>query len=172
MLRATQSQRGGWPSLARDVSDGEEVTDDPDTTAQITFLMSEVYGEDDPAYLKGMALFESYLDKGAQDAGRGCWIRLRDGSRQVLDVYHLTHLLLSWLLDVPRRIDSGYDVNDPRVRLMMEALIDIQGQDGGWRPFFAEESSPRYTALALRVLVLSGMLEREDLKPYVEPYAV
>ena len=54
----------------------------------------------------------------------------------------------------------------------MEALIDIQGKDGGWRPFFAEESSPLYTALAIRALVLSGTLERQDLRPYLEPYAL
>jgi hypothetical protein len=170
-LRARQSPRGGWPSLARDFGDEEDVTEDPDTTAQITFLMGEVYGEDDPAYLNGKVLFERHLDQCAQDTERGHWIRLRDGKIESLDVYHLTHLLLSWLLDPPRRFQSGYDASDPRVRRMMEALIDIQGVDGGWCPFFARESSPLYTALAVRVLVLSGMLGREDLKPYVLPYA-
>jgi hypothetical protein len=33
-LRAMQSPGGGWPSLAR--GNGKEVTDDPDSTAQIT----------------------------------------------------------------------------------------------------------------------------------------
>jgi hypothetical protein len=171
-LRATQSRRGGWPSLAPDPGDRQDVADDPDTTAQITFLMGEVYGAADPAYLGGKALFERHLDQCAQDAERGYWIRLRDGNREHLDVYHLTHLLLSWLNDAPRRIRGGYDANDPRVRRLMEALIDIQGGDGGWRPFFADQSSPRYTALAVRTLVLSGMIERQDLRPYVEPYAM
>jgi hypothetical protein len=163
-----QSQRGGWPSLARGIGDQEEeVADDPDTTARLTFLMGEVYGEDDLTYLKGKALFEQDLDQCAQDAERGYWVRLRDGERESLDVYHLTHLLLSWLLDPPRRFQSGYDASDPRVRRMMEALIDIQREDGGWRPFFARESSPLYTALAVRALILSGMLRREDLEPYV-----
>jgi hypothetical protein len=170
-LRATQSQRGGWPSLAPDVNAREDVTHDPDTTAQVTFLMRELYGEDDPAYLNGRRLLERYLDQCAQDAQRGYWIRRRDGQKESLDVYHLTHLLLSWLLDSPRRIESGYDAEDPRVTRMMEALIDIQGHDGGWRPFFAQTASPRYTALAVRALVLSGMLEPEELAPCVAPYA-
>ena len=82
-----------------------------------------------------------------------------------------THLLLSWLLDPPRRLQSGYDASDPRVRRMMEALADIQREDGGWRPFWAEKSSPVYTVLALKVLTLSGMLEREDLQADVEIHA-
>jgi hypothetical protein len=71
---------------------------------------------------------------------------------------------MSWLLDPPRRFERGYDAGDPRVRRMMEALIEIQRQDGGWRPFWSAESSPLYTALALKVLVLSGALAREDPK--------
>jgi hypothetical protein len=171
-LRATQSTRGGWPSLAPDPGDQEAVIDDPDTTAQVAFLMGEVFGVDDPAYLKGREMFESYLEACARDAARGYRIAVGDGSRQSIDVYHLTHLLLSWLFDSPRRIQRGYNTNDPRVRRMMEALIDIQGKDGGWRPFFAEESSPLYTALAVRALVLSGTLERRDLRPYIEPHAL
>jgi hypothetical protein len=170
-LRATQSRRGGWPSLAGDVGDRGQGADDPDSTAQVTFLMGEVYGEDDPAYLKGRERFEEYLDGCAQDAERGYWIRLRDGKREPLDVYHLTHLLLSWLLDPPRRFRSGYDASDPRVRRMMEALVDIQREDGGWRPFFAEESSPLYTALAVKALVWSGIPVREYLEANVGPYA-
>jgi hypothetical protein len=170
-LRTTQRLTGGWPSLSPGIGYGEEIADDPDTTAQITFLIGELCGEDDPAYLKGRHLFETYLDKCAQDAERGYWVRLRDGAREELDVYHLTHLLLSWLLDPPRRLESGYDASDPRVRRMLETLIDLQREDGGWRPFFAQKSSPLYTALAVRVLVLSGMLERQALRPYVLPHS-
>lgn len=84
----------------------------------------------------------------------------------------LTHLLLSWLLDPPRRLQSGYDVSDPRVKRMMKALIDIQREDGGWRPFWSEESSLVYTLLALKVLVLSGVLARDRLEADVKAYAV
>jgi hypothetical protein len=79
--------------------------------------------------------------------------------------------LLSWLLDPPRRFQAGYDVADPRVKRMMKALVKIQRDDGGWRPFFAEESSPLYTALAVKVLILSGALARQDLAAMVEAYA-
>lgn len=166
-LRAVQNVDGGWPSVADQTEDRQS---DPDATAQIAFLMAELYGEDDPVYLKGKQLFDSHLDQCAKDAERGYWIRLRDGERERLDVYHLTHLLMSWLLDPPRRLQSGYDAADPRVMGMMEALVDLQREDGGWRPFFSEESSPLYTVLAVEVLVLSGAIPREDLVGLVEPY--
>ena len=38
-------------------------------------------------------------------------------------------------------------------------------------PFYAEESSPLYTLLAVKALILSGMLAREDLEPDVKAYA-
>jgi hypothetical protein len=170
-LRAMQNQRGAWPSLAWDVGERQEDSGDPDTTAQIGFLMGELYGEDDPAYLEARELFEGHLDACVRDVERGYRIRRRDGKRVELDVYDLTHLLLSWLLDPPRRLQSGYDAGDARVRRMMEALIGIQREDGGWRPFFAEGSSPVYTLLAVKALVLSGMLTREDLEADVRPCA-
>ena len=55
---------------------------------------------------------------------------------------------------------------------MMEALVDIQREDGGWRPFWAEESFPVYTLLAVKVLVLSGMLARKDMEVDVGAFAV
>jgi squalene cyclase len=171
-LRAVQNQHGGWYSYSGSIGDQRGSTGDPDSTAQITFLMGELYGEDDPVYLRGRELFERHLDEAVQDVERGYRFRLRDGRREELDGYTLTHLLLSWLLDQPRRIQSGYDVGDPRVKQMMEALIDIQREDGGWHPFWSEESSPVYTALAVKVLVLSGMLARDDLEDAVKAYAV
>jgi hypothetical protein len=160
-LRDVRTESGGWPSVARDA---DERGEDPDATVQVAFLMGDVFGEDDPAYRRGRELFEGYLDRCARDAERGYRVRPRDGQRADLDVYQLTHLFLSWLLDPPRRFRTGYDVGDPRVRTMMEALVDIQREDGGWRPFFAEGSSPVYTALAVKALVLSGMLDRAALR--------
>jgi len=133
--------------------------------------MREVYGEADPVYLKGRALFESFVDEGAQDAERGYRVRLRDGKREALDGYTLTHLLLSWLLDRPRRFQAGYDMTDPRVKRMMDALVTTQRGDGGWRPFWSEESSPIYTALAVKVLILSGALAKKDVQAAVKAYA-
>jgi hypothetical protein len=171
-LRATQNQDGGWPSLARDNSDRQSTISDPDASVQIGFLLGDLYGDDDPAHLKGRAFFERHLDEYARDVERGYWIRLRDGKREELDGYTLTHLFLSWLLDPPRRFQSGYDVSDPRVRRMMEALVDMQREDGGWRPFWSEKSSPIYTVLSLKVLALSGMLAQKDLEDDVKSYAV
>jgi len=159
-LRSMQNPHGGWPSLA---DEAEDRRSDPDATTQIAFLMGELYGEDDPIYLKGKELFERHLDECAQNVERGYWVRLRDGAREELDVYTLTHLLLSWWLDPPRRFQSGYDAGDPRVKRMMEALVDIQQEDGGWRPFFAQASSPVYTLLAVKALILSGILVRQEL---------
>lgn len=170
-LRQMQDRHGGWPSLAWDSDDPQSAISDPDATVQIAFLMAEIYGQDDPAYLRGRELVEGYLDECGRDAERGYWVRAHDGQRKELDVYHLTHLLLSWLLDPPRRLQRGYDTSDPRVKHMMEALIDIQGEDGGWCPFFERESSPLYTALAVKLLVLSGMLDREALTSDVKVYA-
>jgi len=170
-LRAMQNPHGGWPSLAPAAGEQPGGTGDPDASASITFLMGELYGADDLIYLKGRELFEIHLAECARDVERGYRIRPRDGEREQPDVYHLTHLLLSWWLDPPRRFRSGYDTGDARVRRMMEALIDIQRDDGGWRPFWSDESSPLYTLLAVKVLILSGMLVREDLEADVKAYA-
>jgi hypothetical protein len=170
-LRAMQNHQGGWPSVAEKAAGQEDDLGDPDATAQITFLMGEVYGREDAAFRQGKRLFERHLDACARDAERGYWVRARDGEREKIEVYTLTHLLLSSLLDTPRRLQEGYDVSDPRVRRILEVLVEIQGQDGGWRPFFLEASSPLYTVLAVEVLVLSGAIPREDLLDLVEPYA-
>lgn len=168
-LRAAQNRHGGWPSLGGGQT--AEGKGDPDSTAQVAFLLGEVFGEDDATYRRGRALFEGWLDECAQDVERGYRIRPRDGGKADLEVYHLTHLLLSWLLDPPRRFRAGYDAGDPRVRAMMEALIGVQGKDGGWRPFFSNASSPAYTVIALRALVLSGLLSCETLQDNVAMYA-
>jgi hypothetical protein len=171
-LRAMQNRHGGWPSVAEEAAWGDDDLSDPDATAQIAFLLAEIDGQQDPAFQRGKRLFEHHLDECAQDAERGYWIRARDGAREEIEVYTLTHLLLSSLLDAPRRLQGGYDVSNPRVRRILEVLVEIQGQDGGWRPFFSEESSPLYTVLAVEVLVLSGAIPREDLIDQVEPYAI
>jgi hypothetical protein len=61
------------------MDDPQDGNGDPDATVQITFLMGELYGKDDPIYLKGRELFERHLDECAQDVewwrrGRECGI--------------------------------------------------------------------------------------------------
>jgi hypothetical protein len=161
-LRSLQNPHGGWPSVARE-SQPPDAMGDPDASAQIAFLMREIYGEGDPLYRKGKEMFERQLDGTARDVARGYRIRAVDGQREEMEVYGLTHLLLSWLGDGPRRIESGYDASDQRVARMMDMLIAVQGEDGGWTPFWAEESSPVYTALAVKALILTGALEPASL---------
>jgi hypothetical protein len=88
-----------------------------------------------------------------------------------LDAYTLTQPLLAWALEPPRRIRAGYDVHEPRVKRILEALVGIQREDGGWRPFWQEQSSPLYTVLAIEVLALGGAIAREDLRDMVGAYA-
>lgn len=170
-LRGMQNRHGGWPSLAGEGAAADDDPGDPDATAQITFLMRDLFGEDDPVYVKGRARFERLLDECVQDVEKGYWVRDRKGEKEDLDVYTVTHLLLSSLIDVPRRLQSGFDVTDPRVKRLLEALVDLQRDDGGWRPFWSEKSSPVYTVLAVEVLVLGGALVREDLEERIKAHA-
>ena len=54
---------------------------------------------------------------------------------------------------------------------MMDTLIEIQAQDGGWQPFFSLETSPVYTLLAVKALALSGTIAWKDLLTAAEVYA-
>lgn len=157
-LKTMQNQYGGWYCFSESIGEQKDAWGDPDSTAQITFMMEEISDEKDPSYLKGKKLFENLLDDCVEDIDRGYWTRLRNGRKEKLDVYHLTHLLLSSLVDLPRRFLKGHDMSEPRVKHMMETLVDIQLDDGGWCPFWAEQSSQVYTVLAVKVLILSGAI--------------
>lgn len=171
-LKKMQNEYGGWYCYSGAIGEQKKSKGDPDSTAQITFMMGEILGDDDPTYRRGRKLFEQWLDDYVEDVERGYWIRLRDGRKENLDVYHLTHLFMSSLVDVPRRFQKGYDCRDPRVKKIMEKLVDTQLEDGGWRPFWANESSPAYTVLALEVLISSGTVARDNhdsnIKTYVD----
>jgi len=169
-LRKMQNPYGGWHCFRGSIGDQRGTTGDPDSTAQIAFLMGEIYGQDDPAYLKGRELYERSLDECVRDVERGYRVRLRDGQRVDLDAYTLTQPILAWVLEPPRRVRAGYDVREPRVKRILEALIGIQREDGGWRPFWEKESSPLYTVLAIEVLVLSRALARDDLRDAIGAY--
>lgn len=170
-LKKMQNQYGGWYCYSGAIGEQKKSKGDPDSTAQITFMMGEFFGDNDPTYYEGRKLFEQWLDEYVEDVERGYRIRLRDGRKENLDVYHLTHLFLSSLVDAPHRFHKGYDCRDPRVKKIMEKLIDTQLEDGGWCPFWANESSPVYTVLALKVLVSSGAIARENLHGNIKVYA-
>lgn len=70
-----QNEHGGWHCFEGSIGDTLNSRGDPDSTAQIAFLMGELFGKDDPVYLKGKKLFENYLNETAQDVKRGYWVR-------------------------------------------------------------------------------------------------
>jgi hypothetical protein len=170
-LRETQNAHGGWYCFRGSTGEQRGTTGDPDSTAQVTFMMGEIYGQHDSSYLKGRKLYERALDECVRDVERGYRVRLRDGQRVDLDAYTLTQPILAWALEPPRRIRAGYDVREPRVKRILEALVGIQREDGGWRPFWEEQSSPLHTVLAIEVLVLSSAIAPEDLRDMVGAYA-
>lgn len=161
-LRRVQNEEGGWFMFEGAAFEGS----DPDSTAQITFLMKDIYGEDDLVYLKGKRLFESFLDDVAGDAKRGCYVAL-NGEKRENDIYHLAHLFLSSLVDGNSRIKAGYNLSDKRVEKIVEAIIDSQLEDGGWRPFWSEKSDSVYTVLALRLLASLSGVKVGDLRASV-----
>ncbi|MFQ6126659.1 MAG: prenyltransferase/squalene oxidase repeat-containing protein [Candidatus Heimdallarchaeota archaeon] len=171
-LTTMQNRHGGWYCFSGSIGERLNTEGDPDSTAQITFLLGEIYGKDTPAYINGRKLLERFLDDSIQDIERGYRIKLRDGTKEDLDVYYLTHLLLSSLVDLPRRIEEGYNVSDPRVKRMMEVLIEIQREDGGWQPFWAEISDPTYTVLGVKTLILSGTILPKDLEVDIKTFII
>jgi hypothetical protein len=161
-LREAQNPDGGWSMFKRHNSRGS----DPDSTAQILFLFRDVFGEEDPAYKRGIEFFERSLDRIASDVDRGYYLS-PIGEEKDLDVYHLTHVLFSSLVDTGRRFEAGYGLKDNRVRKIAEKVIETQREDGGWRPFWTEQSDPRYTTLALKFLVFIGTISQEELETEV-----
>jgi hypothetical protein len=161
-LRRVRNEEGGWFMFEGAGVEGS----DPDSTAQITVLMRNIYGEDDPVYLKGKKLFESSLDDVARDAERGYYTAL-NGEKRENDIYHLTHLLLSSLVDKNSRIEADYDLNDKRVQKIVKAIVDSQLEDGGWRPFWSDNSDPVYTVLTLKLLASLGAVKVGDLRASV-----
>jgi hypothetical protein len=158
-LREMQNQDGGWSMFKNDGFRGS----DPDSSAQILFMMREIYSEDAPVWVKGVELFEKSLNKVALDAERG-YYHDPSGKRRDLDIYHLTHVLLSSLVDSNGRIEAGYDLGDPRVKKIVDAIVRTQHEDGGWKPFWTEESDPTYTVLALKLLVWLGVPDLSELR--------
>jgi len=163
-LREMQKPDGGWQMFR-----GDRFPLDPDSTAQILFMMREIYGEKDTVWLKGIQLFEKFLDKLALDVERGYYIT-PTGNKRENDIYNLTHLLLSSLVDSKRRIDAGYNLKDIRVNKIVQAILDSQREDGGWRPFWRQDSDPTYTVLTLKILVWLGILDPDFLRKQVAIY--
>lgn len=82
-LRENQNEDGGWRMFEGGGFEGS----DPDSTAQILFMMKEIYGENNPVYLKGKPFFEEHLDELARDAERG-YYTAPSGEKRENDIYH------------------------------------------------------------------------------------
>jgi hypothetical protein len=149
-LHGWQCQGGGWPLL-----EGMDQPH-PDSSTLITFFLADIYSEADPVVNQGKAYYERCLTEISRDAQQ----RYREvrGERRGLDIYHLVDTVLE-----PQAAAAGYTCLDQRIVRIVEAVADIQRRDGGWRPFWREESDPAYTAYALRALVWVEALEREQL---------
>jgi hypothetical protein len=159
-LRKTELPEGGWGLF-----EGEEEVD-PDSSAQITFLMKDLFGEEDPLYKRGIALFEKHLDQVTQDAKQGfCY---RKGEQEENDIYHLTHLLGQSFFSGKRGAEAGYNIKDNRVKKIVEGIIKIQRNDGGFRPFWSQESDPLYTGLVLKIFLWVGAMVKKKIRSMIE----
>ncbi len=163
-LRRMELPEGGWGAVEED----EEI--DPDSSAQITFLMKDLLGGEDTLYKRGIALFEEHLDKIAKDAEQG--FLLRDGKKEENDVYHLTYLLGQSIFTGKRGADAGYRVRDRRVKKILEGIISIKREDGGFRPYWSKESDPLYTAIVLKIFLWVGAMKKKEIKSGVEKVIV
>ncbi len=159
-LRKMEIPEGGWGLFEED----EEI--DPDSSAQITFLMKDLLGEEDTLCKRGIALFKKHLDQVAQDAQAGFWDR--KGEKEENEVYHLTHLLGQSIFSGKRVADAGYNFKDKRVKKILEAIIAIQREDGGFRPYWSEKSDPLYTGIVLKIFFWVGAMGKKKIKSMIE----
>ncbi|MGB7061539.1 MAG: prenyltransferase/squalene oxidase repeat-containing protein [Candidatus Zixiibacteriota bacterium] len=159
-LRRMELQEGGWGPVEED----EEI--DPDSSAQITFLMKDLLGGEDTLYKRGIALFEEHLDQMAQNAEQGFYDL--KGEKRENEVYHLTHLLGQSIFTGKRGADAGYRVRDKRVKKILEGIIEIQREDGGFRPYWSKESDPLYTAIVLKIFLWVGGMKKKEIKSGIE----
>jgi hypothetical protein len=154
-LRRMELPEGGWPLF-----EGEERID-PDSSAQITFLMSDLLGPEDTLYKRGLEMYEKHLDQMAKDAEQG--FNFFTGEKRENDIYHLTHLLGQSLISGKRGADAGYTLKDKRVKKILRAIVEIQREDGGFRPFRSQESDPLYAALAVKIFLWVGGLKKKEV---------
>jgi prenyltransferase beta subunit len=159
-LRRMELPEGGWSSV-----EGQE-TVDPDSSAMVTFLMKDLLGEEDTLYKRGREQYEKHLDQTAADAEQGFYIW--EGKKEENDVYHLTHLLGQSFFSGKRSAEAGYDVQDHRVKKIVEGIFKIQREDGGFRPYWSQESDPLYTGLVLGIFIWVKTMEKEKVKTLIE----
>ncbi|UCB53400.1 MAG: hypothetical protein JSV10_04815 [Candidatus Zixiibacteriota bacterium] len=163
-LRRMELPEGGWGAVEED----EEV--DPDSSAQVTFLMKDLLGGEDTLYKRGAALFEEHLDQMAQNAEQGFYYLT--GERRENEVYHLTHLLGQSIFTGKRGADAGYRIRDKRVKKILEGIVEIQTEDGGFRPYWSKQSDPLYTGIVLKIFLWVGAMKKKEIKSAIEKVVV
>jgi len=130
--------------------------------------MKDLFGEEDPLYKRGIALYEEHLTETAKDAEAGFYYR--KGQKEENDIYHLTHLLGQSFFFGKRSADAGYNAKDKRVKKIVKAIIETQREDGGWRPFWSKKSDPVYTALVIKIFFWIGALQKKKIKAMIERF--
>jgi hypothetical protein len=159
-LRRMELPGGGWSAV-----EGLE-TVDPDSSTAGTFLMKDLLGEEDTLYKRGRELYEKHLNQTAADAELG--FHIWNEKKVENDVYHLTHLLGQSFFSGKRGADSGYDIKDPRIKKIMQGIVRIQREDGGFRPYWSQESDPLYTGLVVNILLWVKAMEKKKIKIMIE----
>ncbi|MGB2989415.1 MAG: prenyltransferase/squalene oxidase repeat-containing protein, partial [Candidatus Zixiibacteriota bacterium] len=71
-----------------------------------------------------------------------------------------------------RGADAGYKLKDRRVKKILEGIIEIQREDGGFRPYWSKESDPLYTAIVLKIFLWVGAMKKKEIKSGVEKVIV
>jgi len=159
-LRRMELPEGGWGAVEED----EEL--DPDSSAQITFLMKDLLGKEDTLYKRGMVLFREHLDQMAQNAEQGFYYL--KGEKRENEVYHLTYLLGQSIFSGKRGASAGYNVRNAKVKKILEGILSIQREDGGFRPYWSQESDPLYTGIVLRIFLWAKAMEKDQIKSTIE----
>jgi hypothetical protein len=159
-LRRIELPEGGWSLFEED----QEV--DPDSSAQVTFLMGDLLGKEDTLYKRGIVLYERHLQQRAEEAQTGFWDR--NGEEVENEVYHLTHLLGQSVFSGKRVAEAGYDFKDKRVKKIVGAIMSIQREDGGFRPFWAKHSDPLYTGIVLKILLWAKVMGKKSIRTMIE----
>jgi len=159
-LRRMELPGGGWGAV-----EGKE-TVDPDSSAVVTFLMKDLLGEEDTLYKRGRELYERHLDQTAADAEQG--YHVWNEKKEENEIYHLTHLLGQSYFSGKRSADSGYDIGDHRIKKIVEGIVKIQREDGGFRPYWSQESDSLYTGLVLNIFLWVKAMEKEKTKEMIE----
>ncbi len=86
-LKHMQTEKGSWSMF-----EGDRFGEDSDSSAQILFLMKDIYGTDNSIWIKGIKRFEEFLDNMVVDIERGYFTPSTGGKRRN-DIYHLTYYI-------------------------------------------------------------------------------